>query len=443
MDDRIHDDDLRALRANDPGAGARAPQELRERVDGIPSERMPVRRGWLVVAAAVVVAGVIGAGFAFAPRSGVETVALTTPAPGEIAPPIMTGADGAAAGASGPARGGAGESRLTSGAAEGRMPSADGFLGGGYGGGYWGRQRFTVPAFDDSRGEATVYALDGASRFSAETLAGIAASLGVAGEPVAEEHGGGWRVGAADYSGPQVSLAPWSGGQVWYSSGDSGPFWRCVDAARAENPESDGDAVQEGCLAATPPATEDQAREGMSTFLRVLGVDEDAVRVEIDHDGKDFERTLTASASYVVEDMAVPAQFSVTVSSEGLVWASGSIGGLVSLGSYDIVSPAEAAERLNTSAFSPDLTYTPPVDTDPGMWEPLTEPAPVPEAGSPVPWPIAEREIVSARLGLTTVYDPDSLVYVIPAYEFTDAEGNRWSVIALAEDELDTAATLW
>lgn len=32
---------------------------------------------------------------------------------------------------------------------------------------------------------------------------------------------------------------------------------------------------------------------------------------------------------------------------------------------------------------------------------------------------------------------------MVPAYEFTDADGTRWSVIALAEHELDTASPGW
>ncbi|ALJ19130.1 hypothetical protein [Microbacterium sp. No. 7] len=436
------DDDLtNALRGIDPAADAHAPEALRGRVAALPRAR---RRGWLVTAAAAAAIAVAGAGFAFAPRGaerGVETVALETPAPGEIAPPIE-------------ASGGTGATAEETGAGLALMPAAGGDLafqsgyrmdsafGGGWGG-WWGRQRFTVPPFDDSRSGATVYALDAASRFTPETLAGIAAALGVAGEPVADQHGGGWSVGASDGSGPRVSLSLWSGGQVWYSSGGTSPVWRCVEQATTGKDDADWAAVQEECRLSTPSPTEAQAREAMSTILRAYGVDEDDLLIEVDGDQwLDYENLLTVRAYRVADGMAAPVSIDVTVSHEGILWANGSIGPLVSLGEYDIVSPAEAAARLNTSAFSPDLTYAPP--TGPESWngEPATEPDPVPSPGSAVPWPVAEHEIVSARRGLTAVYASESLIYIVPAYEFTDTTGKRWSVLALAENELDTASGL-
>ena len=60
--------------------------------------------------------------------------------------------------------------------------------------------------------------------------------------------------------------------------------------------------------------------------------------------------------------------------------------------------------------------------------------------GTSLSWPVNEVEIVSARLGLASQWQPDGSVLVVPAYEFTDADGGTWSVIAVAESMLDFAS---
>jgi hypothetical protein len=52
---------------------------------------------------------------------------------------------------------------------------------------------------------------------------------------------------------------------------------------------------------------------------------------------------------------------------------------------------------------------------------------------------VNDVEIVEARLGLASQWQPDGSVLVVPAYEFTDADGGAWSVIAVADDALDFA----
>ena len=52
-------------------------------------------------------------------------------------------------------------------------------------------------------------------------------------------------------------------------------------------------------------------------------------------------------------------------------------------------------------------------------------------------WP---EVIVSARLGLALLAGEDGQQYLAPAYEFTATDDTVWSVLALAEDHLDTTA---
>jgi hypothetical protein len=79
-----------------------------------------------------------------------------------------------------------------------------------------------------------------------------------------------------------------------------------------------------------------------------------------------------------------------------------------------------------------------PVATD--EWTPPTEPPAAPAPGAAVSWPVNDVEIVDARLGLASQWQPDCSVLVVPAYEFTDADGGTWSVIAVADSKLDFAA---
>jgi hypothetical protein len=66
-----------------------------------------------------------------------------------------------------------------------------------------------------------------------------------------------------------------------------------------------------------------------------------------------------------------------------------------------------------------------------------TEPPAAPVPGASVSWPVHEVEIVDARLGLATQWQADGSVVIVPAYAFTDTDGGTWSVIAVADDELD------
>jgi hypothetical protein len=71
---------------------------------------------------------------------------------------------------------------------------------------------------------------------------------------------------------------------------------------------------------------------------------------------------------------------------------------------------------------------------------PPTEPPATPTEGTSLSWPVDQVEIVDARLGRASQWQPDGSVLVVPAYEFTDAGGGTWSVIAVADSMLDFAS---
>jgi hypothetical protein len=140
----------------------------------------------------------------------------------------------------------------------------------------------------------------------------------------------------------------------------------------------------------------------------------------------------------------------VDLASDGLVSAYGALADLVAIGDYPIVSEQEAFERLSDPRFGASMTNLPialreqqvaeqPADA-PSEWVPPTEPPAAPTAGTPLSWPVQDVEIVDARLGLASQWQPDGSVLVVPAYEFTAADGGTWSVIAVADSKLDFAA---
>lgn len=425
-----HGDELRELRAMNPSTDATAPRELRDRVWSIPGRSSPLRRtAWLAAAASALVIGAVGVSTTLDPFGARGPVPLTRPASGEIAPPVNLG-DGARAVGQGAADPSSSAVDMVQDA------SRDAAL-------FWGnRARFTLPVFDAKSGTATVYALDAAPRFNADAIMRAAGIFGVSGDAVPNEYGGGWRVGMDDWTGPSVSLNPWGGGEMMYNSGTGDPLSGCLMRAGAEKQIEDWDARYAECRDSVPMPTEQQAHDAMDLVLRAFDIDADEVLIEILGDEYTWDGTLTIRALRVVDGMATSLAVYVTVSSDGIVSANGPIGDIVSLGSYKIVSPAEAARRLNNSAFAPSF---PEYSSPRGLWpqpaiasEPPSTPAPAPAPGSAIPWSIAEYRILSARLGLGTVYGPDGLMYVTPAYEFTDDQGNRWSVTALDEEHLAT-----
>lgn len=471
MDEHFTDDELRALRDADPAAGSHAPEPLRERIAEIPgnADDAPVsldprreadaglvppkaRRRWLVPAAAAgAIVAAIGGGYIWG-TGGADLgpapvpMAVATGTPQKPAAPIG-GFSGADAGDTGGSADGAARQSMPGMAlqAETSMMAADSMYSYGYGP-YWGsfsQQRFILPTFDTTPSQASVYAVDARVQYSAEDAARMAAVLGLTGDTRESEGGGGWVVG--DYPGARFELTLWGGADAGYSSGVVDPWSACHNAiSPGYDLEKGGQKVWEAynleterCLKDTPMPTEEQARDALSLFLAATGVDEEATRITVTPDT--MSRTMMATAARVVGSNETEIVTHVGVSAQGMLSGYGPTGSVVSLGDYPIVSPAEGASRLNDPAYSPRLVSWPDREGDYPEYIAPTAPPEVPGAGSRVPWGITEREIVSARLGLALLYGDHGEQFLAPAYEFTADDDTVWSVIALAEGELDTA----
>jgi hypothetical protein len=425
VDEELSDSERRALASADPAAGATTPAALRDRVAGIPTRDQTAskrhRLRWpaplTAAAAAVVVAATVGGGFllssgGFDLDPATSPLAVATGSPGEPAPPIGAGAMNAET-----------ESASTSNVAN------DDTVG------WWpGRNRFIVPELEKAppRSEADVYAVDTRSRFTVEEATRVAVALGLSGD-VHPDDVGGWRL---EEAGAFYGLSSW--GHAFFNNSILDPVAACETSAYAlhgDDTEAFSREMQ-SCMAAVPMPSDELVRKSVSFFLAALGIDEDSTRVTLTP--SDASRTVTATAERIVENNVTRIAADVTVSAQGITYASGPVGDIVSLGAYPLIGPAEAASRLSDPAFAPELVRWPDQSTEPGGFAPLATPPAVPEAGSAVPWRIAEHEIVSVRLGLTLI-DAEGVTYLVPAYEFTASDKTVWSVLAVAESALDTS----
>ncbi|WP_454860304.1 hypothetical protein [Promicromonospora soli] len=112
--------------------------------------------------------------------------------------------------------------------------------------------------------------------------------------------------------------------------------------------------------------------------------------------------------------------------------------GRESLGSYPVVSEVEAVDRLGDPRFAGAVLGwsrqgSAPDEAGPSATR--TTPAP----GGPVAWPVEDVTIVSAALTEARYTLSDGAVLLVPAYDLTDEDGSRWTVMAVDEELLDFA----
>lgn len=447
-----HDEAFARLTAADPAADARLDvAALRARVaeraaeDGGAVTSLADRRDqrdrrrsrWLQVAA-------VGVGAALAAGAGGYAVG----AAGEDAAP--TAAPAIALGGAGAAGGPAQELSAAGSTADARM------LPGWFG----GRAVFSAQGLPDDATAGHAWALDAAAVFSADTVARVAAALGVTGEPRQEY--GAWTVGPQDGSSPTVSLQPDGTASISYYDPTRDP-WSCTASAPDTPdvaPSADGidPTLVEPALPSTPspacdPATGDaptgDAAVGAARDLMVtLGVDPAGFEYQVVDQG-DVTTTTTVDAYQVLEGQRTGLTWNVTLVGDGVQALYGSLAPLVDLGEYPVVGAASAVERLNDPRFGAGYGGVMPLARE-GEAAATSLTAPAPEAteptvpptvapGAALAWPVQQVTITGARLGLGLQTQPDGAAVLVPAYELTDADGSTWSVVAVDESALDLA----
>ncbi len=154
------------------------------------------------------------------------------------------------------------------------------------------------------------------------------------------------------------------------------------------------------------------------------------------------------NAHHVVDGQRTGVVWSFAYTGAGLQSFNGALAPLVALGEYQVVSPAEAVERLSDPRFGSGgypiayATGATALSAREGMTEVPQTPQP-PEAasaGTRIGWPVQQVTIVEARLGAAMHVQPDGATLLVPTYELTGSDGSIWSVIAVVESALDFTA---
>ncbi|MGN8247200.1 hypothetical protein ACTHAM_000872 [Cellulomonas soli] len=420
--------------------GVDEPEELAEvRVLGAP--RRPAR--WLQIAAAVAGVAIIGGG-------------------------------GYAIGASGDAAGGASLADAAAPAItlEGTVGAADQAAAGGavsklaaestVGWWYGGRTVFTQEGLSDEGGQGKAWGFDAVSVVTQENAARLAAVLGVAGEPRQEY--GSWTVGPNDGSGATVTLSADGLANMSYYDPARDPWAQCYASSldtpsTSEGAEAEGSTVEPApaeCVPSGDPApTGDAAVAEVRDVLADLGVDPDGWEYDLQTDTGN-PQAVYVTVQQVVDGQRTSVSGSATLVADGLQSLYLPLATLVDLGTYDVISPVEAVERLADPRFGPSSGVMPYMaregmsSTMPeamgrdgalsGMADEATDQPTVPAtpaAGDPIAWPVQQVTLVSARLGVAVATLPDGATVLVPTYELADADGTTWSVVAVVEEQMD------
>lgn len=383
--------DLAALRrAVDDRLGDEAPSKVAPRPaprDELAArrERRSTRSGWLAGVAAAVIVGVGGY------MVGVNTTAGGAGGASDVA------YEDSGAAADGEELAGADDAAPTSDEAEAQgaeneaMSDSDDTTPGR------GPVAFEESGLSNETGRAEAFAYDPAGIAGAERAAELAAAVDVAGEVT--ETGGAWMV--TDANGRTIELHDDSTATFSFIDPMVDP-WTCSDCG----------------------TTVDPVRTAQQ-FLTAIGVDTTGLRlVEEAGDGGAVDVFGYAEGSTALT-------WSVTVTVDGVYAARGWLAPLVSLGSYDVISPVDAVERLADPRFG--------AESSGDLAAESTGTGSVPEPGAPLPWPVETRTITDAELTLAA-YPLGDAVALLPAWSLTDDDGGIWIVLAVTEDSLDFSA---
>ena len=299
----------------------------------------------------------------------------------------------------------------------------------------FGRNSFSSEGLSTAAGSASAYTFDARAASNADKVAALAAALGIGG--TVELKDGAWMVGPQDGTAPYLSVSLDGMLQFYFTD----PLINPSACGMSEQPVAP-DTVVEPC---DPPADlpgEDAAIDAMRSIIAAAGRDPGAFEFASQTWEGSYARS--AQAWPVVDGQRIDQGWSLELTAAGVQSASGALAGIVPLGEYPVVSEQQGFERLSDPRFGAQMTNLPialreQTDIGTSEWVPPTEPPSTPAAGISLSWPVNMVDIVSARLGLASQWQADGSVLVVPAYEFTDADGGTWSVVAVAESKLDFA----
>ncbi|WP_111765723.1 hypothetical protein [Nakamurella deserti] len=323
--------------------------------------------------------------------------------------------------------------------------------------GWGGRLHFNDGGLGTDGGAAEAFALDAAPVATPETAGRVAAALGVSGSP--QILYGSWTVGPNDGSGPFVSIG--ANGSLQYN--DNSLYLNdtsCPSSAGSAEPapasDANGAPIGPACVSLPSddgaPLTTDEAIARAQGVLSDLGVDPAGFDFSVPDDQPSGDTRLVTAAPTVGAAVA-DRTWSLSFKGQALEYAFGSIATVVSLGEYDVVSPAAALQRMNDPRFGVSGGMASPLadsvrfqadgsspgadGADPSTGETAVVAPSVPAAGAPLAWPVTEITITAASPELMSHYQPDGGTVLLPGYTMTDDTGGTWTVLAVADDQLD------
>ncbi len=338
---------------------------------------------------------------------------------------------------------------------------------------------FSAGALSNDPGRAQAWAFDAQAAFSKATIVAAAAALGLDGEPQMVD--GSWVIGDPSGNHPSLQLSP--DGNTSLSFYDPTVVQDACIAPTPDGATSTGsngsggasgpDAKPGSCGQATGPSmSDDEATRRTRALLTAIGVAPDVVAsmditVNSDDGGGAY-----VSAVQKVDGQAIGAAWNLNWVGDQLSSVYGAMAPLVSLGDYDVVSPAAAVQRLTDPRFGPmwgggvvpmGVAYaadgmknaatsvgvapdtavsqpSAPPSVVPGA--PATDPTPPPTVnpGGTIGWPVQQVTITDAKLVLVSYSTPSGTDVLLPAYELSDAHHGSWTVLAVADDALDFTA---
>ena len=189
-----------------------------------------------------------------------------------------------------------------------------------------------------------------------------------------------------------------------------------------DSPESDQpqDGSVDGCVIETPPDAENLPTdsEARAKTLELLG------------DGFQINNVMrsawdvTVDGTYLVEGKDTSYWGLVGFADQGRISsASGLIGEPSNVGKYKTISASEALPRLSGGMFMAFDNVRAATDVACTSEAPCT----------------TTITFTSVRRTYTQLYDSSNTVWIVPAYEYSDANGGTWTAMALDDSYLETA----
>jgi len=330
-------------------------------------------------------------------------------------------------------------------------------------------------------GPGSAWTLPGGGTPDTARIAKLAELLGVDGElrEVPADQGGGWMIGAADYSTATLTVST-DGMLSWWFNPAPSTVVSSVDCASVDPAVTDGSTTvggdvlvappDSGCASPPPPANvpdKATAEAKAKQLFADMGYDNSSYDFEVYAD----EWGANVTAYLLLDGMRSPISLSVGYGAEGAVtWASGSLASPVPAGEYPLVGVDGGIVRLNDETgqwggywggpmamsrmegdVSADVRVSevPPGATaaaEPGQaGEPISIDQPVcdPAADCGVEMPALEPVTVTltgVKMGLTMIWAADNTIWLLPAYEFSSADGGQYTVIAVDDSFIQLPA---